>query len=366
MVFCFSSKNKGGNTLYNKKQQRVRLFSIFATIMMIFSLFAPTLSAQSVGKNDRNGKLHQSAIDPAERVELKVSDRLMDEFKEDDIVTFLVKFEEKADTTKVAEKARKTAESAQLSSHKAELNQRSAVISELKSVSIQSQANVKSFMDEQIEKGNVEDYRSYFIVNGMAVTASKEIAEKLASFPEVEKILPNEKREINTTFDEEMKSSQSLQDDEIEWNVDRVNAPDSWAMGIDGTGTVVASLDTGVQWDHPALKEQYRGYDSSTEEVDHEFSFYDATSDGYEVPADDNGHGTHVTGTMVGHETDESNQVGVAPGAEWIAVRVFDASGSATDDDLLDAAEWILAPGGRADLAPDVVNNSWEIGRAHV
>src|SRR5699024_6830743 len=224
---------------------------------------------------------------------------------------------------------------------------------------IQSQANVKSFKEKQMEKGNVEDYHSYFIVNGMTVTAPKEIAEKLASFPEVEKVLRNETREINTTFDEEMKNSQSLQDDEIEWKVDRVNAPDSWAMGIDGTGTVVASLDTGVQWDHPALKEQYRGYDSSTGEVDHEFSFYDATGDGYEVPADDNGHGTHVTGTMVGHETDESNQVGVAPGAEWIAAKVFDANGSAKDADLLDAAEWILAPGGRADLAPDVVNNSW-------
>src|SRR5699024_9093589 len=96
-----------------------------------------------------------------------------------------------------------------------------------------------------------------------------------------------------------------------------------------------------------------------TGEVDHEYSFYDATDDGYEVPADDNGHGTHVTGTMVGHEVDGSNQVGVAPGAKWIAARVFDADGYAQDADLLDAAEWILAPGGRADLAPDVVNNSW-------
>src|SRR5699024_11380967 len=163
--------------------------------------FAPTLRAPtlSVGKSDKSGQLHESAIDPAERVEEKISNRLIDEYKDSDLVTFLVKFEEKADTTKVAEKARKTAESAQLSSHKAELNQRSAVISELKSVSIQSQANVKSFMEEKMEKGNVEDYHYYFIVNGMNVTDPKEIAEKLASFPEVEKVLRNETREINTT-----------------------------------------------------------------------------------------------------------------------------------------------------------------------
>src|SRR5699024_3419458 len=198
------------------------------------------------------------------------------------------------------------------------------------------------------------------IVNGMAVTAPKEVAEKLAAFPEVEKILPNEQRTLHTTFDNKVDLSQvNLGNDDIEWNVDRVNAPDAWAMGVDGSGTVVASLDTGVQWDHPALKENYRGYDAATGEVDHEYSFYDATDDGYEVPADDNGHGTHVTGTMVGHEVDGSNQVGVAPGPKWIAARVFDADGYAQDADLLDAAEWILAPGGRADLAPDVVNNSW-------
>ena len=43
-----------------------------------------------------------------------------------------------------------------------------------------------------------------------------------------------------------------------------MNAPEAWALGIDGSGTVVASLDTGVQWDHPALKEKYRGYNAAT------------------------------------------------------------------------------------------------------
>src|SRR5699024_4625522 len=104
----------------------------------------------------------------------------------------------------------------------------------------------------------------------------------------------------------------------------------------------VASIDTGVQWDHPALKENYRGYDTSTGEVDHDFNWFDATA-GESEPYDDQGHGTHVTGTMVGHETDGSNQVGVAPGAEFISVKAFTESGG-TDADLLEAAEWIMAP----------------------
>ena len=74
---------------------------------------------------------------------------------------------------------------------------------------------------------------------------------------------------------------------------------------------------------------------------------------------DDHGHGTHVTGTMVGGEPNGANQVGVAPGAKWIATKVFNAAGSTTDAILLNAAQWIMAPGGDVNMAPDVVNNSW-------
>lgn len=340
------------------RRQRVKVFSLFVAVLMIFSLVSPTLSAQSAGMSDFKGQ-SQPAVKSGKQAEPKISDRLMEEFKDDDKVTFLVKFKEKADTAKVAKDTRKAAESAKLSAYQAELNQRSAVISELKSVSFQSQHQVVDFLEEN---EHVDTFHSYHIVNGMAVTATKEIAEKVASFSEVDKLLPNETRTLNTTFDNSVNTPKADSDD-IEWSVDRVNAPDAWSMGINGTGTVVASLDTGVQWDHPALKNQYRGYDSSSDEVDHEFSFYDATNDGNTEPVDDNGHGTHVTGTMVGHEEDGSNQVGVAPGAKWIAAKVFDSAGNATDAGLLDAAEWILAPGDRVDMAPDVVNNSWGGGR---
>src|SRR5699024_1570518 len=179
------------------------------------------------------------------------------------------------------------------------------------------------------------------------------------AFDEVEKILPNEEREIISPVETE---GEPVDDDDIEWNVDRVNAPQAWDMGYDGTGTVIASIDTGVQWAHPALKEKYRGYDSESDEVDHSFSWYDATA-GESEPYDDQGHGTHTIGTMVGGESDGSNQVGVAPGAKFISVKAFTEAGG-SDADLLDAAEWIMAPtdedgNERADLAPDVVNNSW-------
>jgi len=190
----------------------------------------------------------------------------------------------------------------------------------------------------------------------MAVTATKEVAYKLASFSEIEKLLPNEQRELIKAVDanDEVPQNETA---EIEWNIDRVGAPAVWDMGIDGQGTVVASIDTGADWEHPALQDKYRGYDPATGEVDHTYSFFDPVN-GEEAAYDDQGHGTHVTGTMVGSEADGSNQVGVAPGAQWISVQAFTADG-AYDTDLLAAAEWILAPGDDVTKAPDVVNNSW-------
>lgn len=340
----------------NKKKSSTKAFSIAASLLMTFSLVAPGLASAETAN-----KLHQSAKNSSVAAEKKVSDRLLTSFKGEEKVTFLVKFKEKADTEKVAASAKESAEKASLSSQKSLLAQRSAVVSELKATSMEEQQNVMQFLEQEAENGNVDEYDSYFIVNGMAVTATKEVAEKIASFEEVEKVLANETRQLFTTKTKDAVTPES-EVANIEWNVERVNAPETWDMGIDGAGTVVASIDTGVQWDHPALKEKYRGYDAATGEADHDYNWFDATA-GQDTPYDDQGHGTHVTGTMVGGEPDGSNQVGVAPGAKWIGVKAFTASGG-SDVDLLEAAEWILAPtdaegNTRVDLAPDVVNNSW-------
>ncbi|RKQ29613.1 peptidase S8 [Oceanobacillus halophilus] len=315
---------------------------------MTFSLVAPSVSLAE------SSKVSESLNDSTKLAETKVSDRLLTQFKDDDEVTFLVKFSERADSMKVAAEARKNAQKANLSANGQEHAQRSAVISELKATALTSQANVKEFLEKQKEKGAVKDYHSYHIVNGMAVTATKSIAEKIANFAEVEKILPNEQRQLFDSVKEETPDSETQS---IEWNIDRVGAPDVWGMGIDGAGVVVANIDTGVEWDHPALMDKYAGYDAATGDVDHTYSFFDPVN-GETEPYDTDGHGTHTMGTMVGSETNGNNQVGVAPGAEWIAVQAFTDDG-AYDTDLLAAAEWLLAPGGDASKAPDVVNNSW-------
>ena len=127
-----------------------------------------------------------------------------------------------------------------------------------------------------------------------------------------------------------------------------------------GEDIVIANIDTGVQFDHPALVDQYRG-NNGDGTFTHDYNFYDvAEACGDTVACDTNGHGTHTMGTMVGDDGD-GNQIGVAPGATWIGTNGCCDS----DFTLLSSGEWIIAPtdsnGENPDpsKAADIVNNSW-------
>lgn len=344
-----------------RKKSSGKAISVVATAVMTFSFMTPGFANAETTAN----RLYESYKDfnsPASSVRDKVSNRLLENFKNDEQVTFLVKFKEKADSAQIAKEARQKAEKSSLSAHNTKLTQRSAVVSELKATSIASQQSVLQYLEQEAVAGNAADITSFYIVNAIAVTATKEVAEKIAAFAEVEKVLPNETRQLFTTKTKDTPAP-SVETTNVEWNIERVKAPEVWNMGIDGAGTVVASIDTGVQWDHPALKEKYRGYNPATGQVSHDYNWFDSTSSAQSTPYDDLEHGTHVTGTMVGSEPDGTNQIGVAPGAKYIAVKAFTSNGG-TDIDLLEAAQWILAPtdangNPRVDMAPDVVNNSW-------
>ncbi len=138
-----------------------------------------------------------------------------------------------------------------------------------------------------------------------------------------------------------------------------VGAPAAWRRGLTGDGVVVAVFDAGVDWTHPALVGRYRGRDG-----DHDYDWMDFV-EASRRPRDGLGHGTGVAALAVG--VDRGLAVGVAPGAEWIAVRAFDDQGSAGDRELLRSGEWLLAPTDlelrtpRPELAPDIVNASWTL-----
>jgi subtilisin family serine protease len=154
----------------------------------------------------------------------------------------------------------------------------------------------------------------------------------------------------------------------IEWNIVKVNADQVWSLGYTGEGAVVGGQDTGYQWNHAALINSYRGWNGVSASHDH--NWHDAIHSGGGVcgpnaaaPCDDNGHGTHTMGTMVGDDGG-INRIGMAPGARWIGCRNMN-QGVGTPATYTECFQWFVAPtdlaGANPDpsLAPDVINNSW-------
>ena len=131
----------------------------------------------------------------------------------------------------------------------------------------------------------------------------------------------------------------------------RIGADQVWsAYNNTGRGMVVASIDTGVSYDHPALVRQYRG-NQGDGTFGHAFNWLDATNKcSGSVPCDDVGHGTHTMGTMVGADG-AGNTTGVAPGAKWIACKACSRTGCLLSA-LTACAQWILAPGGDPSMRP--------------
>lgn len=334
------------------KRKVKRNFTRVFSMIMCALLLVPGFTINSAFAADKGPSVSYNGS--KEVAANKINKKVIDKFDKSDKVSFLVKFKEQVDTASVAKEAEKKAASQKLTAAKTEVAKRSTIVNELRATAKETQANVLSYLENE---KNAKDIKSFYIVNGLAVTATKEVMEKLASFPEVESINLNEVRNelhTDTATEEQVLNA-------IEWGVDRVGAPATWNLGIDGAGVVVANIDTGVQWDHPALMEKYRGYNAATGEVDHTFSWFDPH--GSSTPVDVDGHGTHTMGTMVGADPSGNNQVGVAPGAQWIAARAFGPLG-ATDAIFLEIAEWMLAPtdeegNPHPEMAPDVINNSW-------
>src|ERR1043166_2794654 len=214
------------------------------------------------------------------------------------------------------------------------------------------------------------EHQSFYIVNAILVKGSLEIAEALAARQDVARVEgnPQIRNSLPQPAPATDASSQPAAPETIEPGINYTHAPSVWALGFTGQNIVVASADTGVRWTHNALKPNYRGWDGVT--ADHNYNWHDSIHTGGGVcgpdspqPCDDYFHGSHTTGTAIGDDGG-ANQIGMAPGAKWIACRNMDV-GVGTPTRYIECMEWFLAPypvgGGQGDptKAPDITINSW-------
>ena len=183
-----------------------------------------------------------------------------------------------------------------------------------------------------------------WIINALAATVRADVIPELARRVEV--------AEVRLDFAIPLAEPIPATAGTPEWNIDAIRAPELWNLGFAGQGIVVANMDTGVDVNHNDLSGRWRGGTNS---------WFDPSGQ-HAAPFDSHplGHGTGTMGIMVGGDA-TGTSIGVAPDAQWIAVKMFDDDGFADLSAIHQSFQWLLDPDGdpNTDDAPDVVNNSW-------
>lgn len=221
-------------------------------------------------------------------------------------------------------------------------------------------------------------HHSFYIVNTIQARLDSTAVEKLRNDPDLSAILPD--FPLTTPPQFSIPGTIRRMDTLLNWGISHIRADSVWRKGITGKGVVVAGLDTGTEWDHDFLKQNYRG-NQKTGGVDHNYNWHDGINkintsyvdESDEVstnpcgpssttPCDDHGHGTFTMGLITG--VYDQQHTGIAPGSQWISSRVM-KRGNGHLSTYLDGLEWCLAPTDslgqfpKPDHAPDIINNSW-------
>jgi thermitase len=113
----------------------------------------------------------------------------------------------------------------------------------------------------------------------------------------------------------------------LQWNLQMIGAPSAWQVAT-GAGITIAIVDSGVDLGHDDLKDKIVGHASCIG------SHGDPGRCAADGGADDNGHGSHVAGIAAASTNNGVGVAGTAPDSSILAVKVLDASGSGTGDDV--------------------------------
>jgi VCBS repeat-containing protein len=193
-----------------------------------------------------------------------------------------------------------------------------------------------------LRQNGAADMLQLWMNNSLAVTIPARLVQDIANRPEIELISLDARVQVQTSVEAASTPPN--------WNLSSIGADSLWSNGVTGQGVVVATMDTGVDPQHPDLSGKWRGGVNS---------WFDPWGE-HNSPYDNNGHGTQVMGLILGGNA-SGQAVGVAPDARWIAVKIFNDLGSTTLSTIHQGFQWLLDPDGSpaTDDAPHIVNNSW-------
>ena len=199
-----------------------------------------------------------------------------------------------------------------------------------------------AFKMQAIRNLNVEFNHEYTMAfNGYSVRIPANEVERLAEIPGVKAIYPNLEYTALPISDE--LPFGPLMDD----SAPHIGANKLWDIGVTGQGIKVGVLDTGIDMNHPSLKDAYKG---GWDFVDKDPTPMETLPDSTKLPLEDGTeyhttHGTHVSGTIAGRgNPDDPNSPtgwvkGVAPGADLYVYRVLGPYGKGSTENITAAID---------------------------
>lgn len=194
--------------------------------------------------------------------------------------------------------------------------------------------------------------RRFWLVNAIAFSGTPQEIREVAADPAVDAV--DADVEVRVADAPSVQAATPFPDAGTgDWGLAAINVPTVWsAYGLRGAGVTIGTIDTGVNAGHPDLAGKI-------------VAWRDFVS-GSPTPVDENGHGTHTAGTMVGGSAGGA-PIGVAPDANLIVARAMGADGVGPGSALLAAAEWMTDPDGNPATAdqPGIVSNSWSASTAN-
>lgn len=235
-----------------------------------------------------------------------------------------------------------------------------------------TQRNFTQQLDRLHTRGRIAAYEPFWLVNAVRVDAAPNVIHQLANHPDVQRVYFNLPIESVTAVedqpdDERAPRPQHGTTASVTAGLAAIRAPEAWAMGFTGEGVLVATLDTGVSGNHPALGSRWRGHHPDYL-GNPQWAWFDPVTDTTAPQEFGSGsHGTHTMGTILGGAPGES--IGVAPDAEWIHAAVIDRVNIPTTvADAIAAFQWIVNPDGDPSTqwdVPYVCSNSWGLRTSH-